>query len=344
MKQYTIDENSGNQRLDRYLSKLMPLADRNFLQKMLRKKRIKLNGVRAEPKDMIHSGDTVQVYFSEETIAGFQEKKVQRHFDLTPEIKKIFEPPVYEDDHLLVVNKPAGLLSQADSSGDISLIDAARTYLKKNATDTKAFEVVISNRLDRNTSGLVCAGKSLAGLQFLSGIFHDRSLHKYYLCLVKGKLEKGEHIKGYLHKNQKTNKVTVSEKQFEDSLPIETGYRPLGSNGRVTLLEVELITGRTHQIRAHLGSIGHPLLGDAKYGDRDFNRAYTKFGVKNQLLHAYRLEIPQTGQTFLAKVPQLFENILNEEHLEESYYESLEIRVGVCQDDHPGSGYRNCGQ
>ena len=116
MKQYTIDENSGNQRLDRYLSKLMPLADRNFLQKMLRKKRIKLNGVRAEPKDMIHSGDTVQVYFSEETIAGFQEKKVQRHFDLKPEIKKIFEPPVYEDDHLLVVNKPAGLLSQADSS------------------------------------------------------------------------------------------------------------------------------------------------------------------------------------------------------------------------------------
>ena len=136
----------------------------------------------------------------------------------------------------------------------------------------------------------------------------------------------------------------MSEKQFEDSLPIETGYRPLGSNGRVTLLEVELITGRTHQIRAHLGSIGHPLLGDAKYGDRDFNRAYTKFGVRNQLLHAYKLEIPQTGQTFLAKVPQLFESILNEEHLKGSYYENLEISVGVCQDDHPGSGDRNCGQ
>ena len=341
MKELIIKENEAGQRFDKYLAKVLKEAPKSFFYKMLRKKNITLNGKKATGNEKLLEGDTVKFFLSDETFEKFagntQVPRAYCHLDV-----------VYEDKDIIIINKPVGMLSQPADDGQPSLVEYVTGYLLKKGELTeeqlKTFRPSVCNRLDRNTSGLVCAGKSLAGLQFLSGIFHDRSLHKYYLCLVKGRLEKGEHIKGYLHKNQKTNKVTVSEKQFEDSLPIETGYRPLGSNGQVTLLEIELITGRTHQIRAHLGSIGHPLLGDAKYGDRDFNRAYTKFGVKNQLLHAYRLDIPQTGQTFSAKVPQLFENILNEEHLKGSYYENLEISVGVCQDDHPGSGYRNCGQ
>lgn len=125
--------------------------------------------------------------------------------------------------------------------------------------------------------------------------------------------------------------MTVSREKIPDSLAIETGYRPLGNNGRVTLLEVELLTGRTHQIRAHLSSIEHPLLGDGKYGDREFNRQYTGEGVKYQLLHAYKLVIPQTGQTFTAPVPELFYHIITEEHLEEAYHENLERNMGYAR-------------
>ena len=181
--------------------------------------------------------------------------------------------------------------------------------------------------LDRNTSGLVAAGKSLAGLQELSSLFHDRSLHKFYRCLVNGVIKNEKYIKGYLHKDEKCNKVTVQETETSGALPIETRYRPLGDNGTVTLLEVELITGRTHQIRAHLAGTGHPLIGDYKYGRRTLNDEYCrKYGLKSQLLHAYRLEIPEiegrlsylSGKEFTAPLPYLFQKILKEEHVEEN--------------------------
>ena len=205
----------------------------------------------------------------------------------------------------------------------------------------KTFRPSVCNRLDRNTSGMVCAGKSLAGLQFLSRIFHHRTLHKYYICLTKGKIEKPDHIRGYLHKDKKTNKVIVSRQEFKDSLPIETKYRPLGSNGKITLLEVELITGRTHQIRAHLAGTGHPLLGDTKYGDSEFNKQYIRHGVRHQLLHAYRLVIPETDQTFVAPAPELFCKIIKEENLEEAYHENLERNMGLRKNDHHSSSDRN---
>ena len=183
------------------------------------------------------------------------------------------------------------------------------------------------NRLDRNTSGLVAAGKSLTGLQELSSLFHDRSLHKFYRCLVNGVIKNEKYIKGYLHKDEKCNKVTVQETETSGALPIETRYRPLGGNGTVTLLEVELITGRTHQIRAHLAGTDHPLIGDYKYGRRTLNDEYRrKYGLKSQLLHAYRLEIPEiegrlsylSGKEFTAPLPYLFQKILKEEHVEEN--------------------------
>ena len=283
MKEFIIEENEAGQRFDKYLAKLLKEAPKSFFYKMLRKKNITLNGKKATGNEKLLKGDTIKLFLSDETFDKFagstQVARAYCELDI-----------IYEDADIIIINKPAGMLSQPADDGEPSLVEYLIGYLLKKGELTeeqlKTFKPSVCNRLDRNTSGMVCAGKSLAGLQFLSRIFHDRTLHKYYLCLVKGKLDKPAHIKGYLHKDKKNNKVTVSKQEFPDSLPIETAYRPIDSNGKMTLLEVELITGRTHQIRAHLGSIGHPLLGDAKYGDRDFNRAYTKFGVRNQLLHA----------------------------------------------------------
>lgn len=314
MKQYTIDENSGNQRLDRYLSKLMPLADRNFLQKMLRKKRIKLNGGRAEPKDTIHSGDTIQVYFSEETITGFQEKKIPRHFDLTPQIKKIFEPPVYEDDHLLVINKPAGLLSQADASGDISLIDAVRTYLKKNTTDgTEAFEIVISNRLDRNTSGIILMPKDYPTLQTVNAAIRERHALKEYHTIVFGVIKKPGTLTGFLTKDTAENKSAIQSQSEKGAKEVRLDYCPLADNGKFTLLEITLHTGRSHQIRSQLADYGFPVIGDYKYGDTSINRQFNqKYGLKHHLLHSRHYAIKDLGYDFTAPYPALFKQLLRE--------------------------------
>lgn len=314
MKQYTIDENSGNQRLDRYLSKLMPLADRNFLQKMLRKKRIKLNGGRAESKDTIHSGDTIQVYFSEETITGFQEKKIQRHFDLTPQIKKIFEPPVYEDDHLLVINKPAGLLSQSDASGDISLIDAARTYLKKNTTDgTEAFEIVISNRLDRNTSGIILMPKDYPTLQTVNAAIRELHALKEYHTIVFGVIKKPGTLTGFLTKDTAENKSAIQSQSEKGAKEVRLDYCPLADNGKFTLLEITLHTGRSHQIRSQLADYGFPVIGDYKYGDTSINRQFNqKYGLKHHLLHSRHYAIKDLGYDFTAPYPALFKQLLRE--------------------------------
>ena len=156
-------------------------------------------------------------------------------------------------------------------------------------------------------------------------MFKSRNLHKYYLCLVEGVLSEKKHIKGYLAKDKKNNKVTIYRSEKEGTLPVETRYFPLGNNGKRTLLKVELITGRTHQIRAHLASEGHPVVGDPKYGR-------TGAKIKSQLLHSFRLEFPSmegtlsylSGKAFTAPVPEIFLGTLKEEQLEESYYENLE--------------------
>ena len=191
--------------------------------------------------------------------------------------------------------------------------------------DLRTFRPSVCNRLDRNTSGLIAAGKSLAGLQALSEMFKKRNLHKYYLCLVEGVLKEEKYIKGFLTKARKNNKVTIHKAEKDGALAIETRYFPLADNGRRTLLKVELITGRAHQIRAHLASEGHPVVGDPKYG-----RAGNQ--IKSQLLHSFRMEFPSvegtlsylSGKTFTAPVPEIFLRILKEEQLEESYYENLE--------------------
>lgn len=341
MREFIIEENEAGQRFDKYLAKLLKEAPKSFFYKMLRKKNITLNGKKATGNEKLLKGDAVRLFLSEETFEKFagstQIARAYCELDV-----------VYEDADIIIINKPAGMLSQPADDDTPSLVEYLIGHLLQTGAITeeelRTFKPSVCNRLDRNTSGMVCAGKSLAGLQFLSKIFHDRTLHKYYLCLVKGRIERKEHIKGYLHKDKKTNKVKVSRERFPDSLPIETKYRPICSSGDLTLLEVELITGRTHQIRAHLSSVGHPLLGDGKYGDPVFNKKYAKSGVRYQLLHAYRLEIPQTDQVFCAPVPELFNKIMKEEHMEDAYREDLERNLGLCKNAHRGDPDRDTGK
>ena len=324
MKEFIINENEAGQRFDKYLAKLLREAPKSFFYKMMRKKNITLNGKKATGNEKLFSGDHVKLFLSDETFEKFSgnDSAPRAHYALDI---------IYEDENILFINKPAGMLSQPADDGTPSLVEYLTGYLLKNGSltenDLRTFRPSVCNRLDRNTSGLVAAGKSLAGLQELSSLFHDRSLHKFYRCLVNGVIKNEKYIKGYLHKDEKCNKVTVQETETSGALPIETRYRPLGGNGTVTLLEVELITGRTHQIRAHLAGTGHPLIGDYKYGRRTLNDEYCrKYGLKSQLLHAYRLEIPEiegrlsylSGKEFTAPLPYLFQKILKEEHVEEN--------------------------
>ena len=189
------------------------------------------------------------------------------------------------------------------------LLDSGK--LKKE--ELACFRPSVCNRLDRNTSGIVAAGRSLPGLQIMSEVIKDRSLGKYYVCVVRGIVKGEARIEGWLTKNEKTNQVSIRKEETPGSLPIRTAYRPLVSGNGYTLLEVHLITGRSHQIRAHLASIGHPIAGDPKYGDLRVNEEVKKrFGVRSQMLHAWRLVMPETisgplsylaGKEFTAPMP-----------------------------------------
>ena len=222
---------------------------------------------------------------------------------------------LYEDNHTLFINKPAGMLSQKASADDVSLVEYVTGYLLKSGQITddelRTFHPAVCNRLDRNTSGIVAAGKTLAALQELSAMFRDRTLRKYYRCLVAGSVKEGAHIDGYLVKDPKTNRVSFSKTGTAGSVRIETEYRPLCEGEGATLLEVHLITGKTHQIRAHMAAQGHPIIGDPLYGLK--KDRFSDIG--GQCLHAAHLTLthPRTGEVmrFSAPLPDYFTDILD---------------------------------
>lgn len=316
MKQLEIGKNEAGQRLDKYLKKLLPNAENGFIYKMLRKKNIVLNGKKAEGAAHLVAGDTVTLYFSEETFekfAGNNSKGMQGH--LQPHVPRL--PVLFEDADILVVNKPAGMLSQKAASGDLSANECILQYLLDTGAVAPsallAFRPSVCNRLDRNTSGILIAGKTLYGLQSMSAQLKARTVRKYYRCVVAGILTEEKHLKAYLNKDSEKNKVQICEKATgADSQYIETEYVPLWHSRGCTMLEVHLITGRSHQIRAHLSSVGNPIIGDPKYGDERLNREYRrKIGLKRQLLHAYRVVFPD-GREVTAPLPDDFSYFVKE--------------------------------
>lgn len=288
MKEIRITQNEENQRLDKFLLKYMNKASKGFLYKMLRKKRIKYNGSRAEGSELLKAGDTLQLYLAEETIQSFMEEKTvaeaKRHFAI-----------VYEDDDILVVSKPAGLLTHPEKSSDKdTLIDQILYYLYQKGQylpeADSSFTPALCNRLDRNTSGIVIAGKTLKGVQAVNETIRSHKLDKYYLTLVAGEIREAGEITAYLTKDEEKNQVRISKREGSGKKTM-TKYRPIACAKGYTLLEIHLITGKTHQIRAHMQSIGHPVVGDRKYGSEHSNQKFREeYALSNQFLHAIRVE------------------------------------------------------
>lgn len=358
MYQTSITEKEAGQRFDKYLHRILPNAGSSFLYKMLRKKNITLNDRKADGSEKIAVGDSVKIYFAEETLLKFQGLADTGDSDHEPQSAGVLRQQknnaedylaayraisgvqiLYENQHILLADKPAGVLTQKAAQTDFSLNEWLIGYLLVSGFVKKeelvGFKPSVCNRLDRNTSGIVLCAKSLQGAQMLGELLKSRTLHKYYQTYVKGTLRTEQLVEGYLYKDEKHNKVSVTltgagktsgkEERSPHSVSddaksayIRTAYKPLEMTHDKTLLEVELITGKPHQIRAHLASIGHPLLGDYKYGDKVWNEEYRKkYHVKAQLLHAYKVVFPQldepfddiSGKTFYAKLPDIFHKV-----------------------------------
>lgn len=318
MREVQINSNEAGQRFDKYLKKLLVGAPNSFVYKMLRKKNITLNGKKADGTEKLAEGDMVKLFLSDETFDKFAGKQgVAAAYEHLKGLDAL--PVIYEDEDILVVNKPSGMLSQKAKPTDVSANEHIISYLIEKGELTeemmRTFKPSVCNRLDRNTSGLLVAGKTLKGLQEMSQALKERTVQKYYRCIVKGEVQENSYIKGWLLKDERSNKVTTYADRpqigtEETFLPIETEYVLLQVKHGYSELEVHLITGRSHQIRAHLASIGHPIVGDMKYGDKNVNERFRKeLQINSQMLHAYRMVFAD-GREVIAPCGVEFERVL----------------------------------
>ena len=286
MKEFIIGKNDAGLRLDRFVAKAVPLLPGSLAQKYIRLKRIKVGGKGAKRDNKLSLGDIVQMYVNDE----FFELP-----DANNAYLSITDPSldiIYEDDNIILINKPAGMLSHSDNAIDYaSAIVRVQAHLYQKGQwrdrDENAFRPALCNRIDRNTSGFVIAAKNSEALRIINEKIKHREIDKYYLAAVHDTPDPQiGHIESFIFKDASKNRVFVTKDSRPGSKPATTEYKTVATNGELSLLECRLVTGRTHQIRAQLAYIGHPILGDGKYGSERLNKPY---GEKYQALCAYKL-------------------------------------------------------
>jgi 23S rRNA pseudouridine955/2504/2580 synthase len=280
MREIIVDKKYDGKRIDKYLKEIFPRLPYGALQKAMRKKDIKVGGIRVKQDYTVHSGETVEVYITDDILDGIQGANGSGSLNSGFTV-------VYEDDNILIVNKEQGIPVHPDKDQDSgTLIDRAASYLEQKGEYSRPS---LCHRLDRNTGGLVILAKDPESLEIILGRMKAGDIRKYYKCLVKGKMDKySAELTAYLQKDEHKSRVFISDKNVPGSSEIITRYTQLDYDPEkdISLLEIELITGKTHQIRAHLAFTGHPIIGDGKYGSNSINRP---LGAKVQALWACKL-------------------------------------------------------
>lgn len=297
MKKIIIDKKNFNQRLDKFLFKFLNTASKNFIYKMIRKKNILLNSLKATGSEILKVNDEICLYLSDNTIQKFFKPKTK--------IKSKYKVKIlFENEDILICDKPIGILSQPNKKmTNDSLLN--RLYNMYNE------KICICNRLDRNTSGIVLCAKNFIGAQNLNNLIKNHLINKYYLTIVKGKITKSGTLENFMSKDEFKNKTKINPTQA--GTKIITKYKPLIFNYNFSLLEIKLITGKSHQIRLQLSNINHPIIGDQKYGDNKTNLFFkNRFGLNYQLLHAYKIEFqdnPFISQKIISEPSKIFLSI-----------------------------------
>ena len=326
MKSFEIRKEDEGQTLLKYIKRILLSANDSFIFKMLRKKNFVLNDKKATGNEKLIEGDVVKLYLSDDTFNNFAKRDKKIKTDEYMESYARFGNPdiVYEDKHIIILNKPVDMLSQKAQKDDLSANEWLIGYLlyKKELTaeDLSNFMPSVCNRLDRNTGGMLLFGRSAFGSNVLNEMLRERTLDKYYLTAVKGEVKEKANVKAYLSKDESNNTVTVLQEKKDESFDlIKTEYIPVEyiKNLNITFLKVKLITGRSHQIRAHLAHLNHPVIGDFKYGDRAVNERFKKeYKIANQILFCTEMTFPDmenypevSGKTFKIKEPPVFNRL-----------------------------------
>lgn len=285
MKSIVVKKNDEGQRLDKFLLKTFDSLPKSMMFKQIRKKNIKVNKKRCTPEQIINEGDIIELYINDDML-----KEKVRHYDFLNAPKNL--DIIYEDDNIILLNKKQGELCHPDGKEYVNtLIASLKRYLYEtkqwNAEDENSFTPALANRIDRNTGGIVIGAKNYSALKILNEKIRNREIEKYYLACAQGKFEeKSGTLTAYLTKDERKNMVTVTETPAQNAKKIVTKYKVLDYQNGVSLVEIELLTGRTHQIRAHMAYIGHPLCSDGKYG--------TNHGRFRQELYSYKLRFSFT--------------------------------------------------